>query len=83
MLRVFKSRKVRASATNTSLLSAGLPDSGFAFVNNSQGASAAIAELSGRLDRALDRIEINGKCVVGVVVATRSTAFLLLPVDRL
>lgn len=77
MLKLFKNRKVRASATNTSIVSAGVPDSGFAFVNNSQGASAAISELSGRLDRALDKIEINGECLVRVTAAmsTPSTAF--------
>ncbi|KAH0561982.1 hypothetical protein GP486_003311 [Trichoglossum hirsutum] len=37
--------------------SAKLPNSGFAFVDNSQGSSAAIAELSGSLDVALEQID--------------------------
>jgi hypothetical protein len=61
MLKLIKNRKLRASATSASIASAGVPDSGFAFINNSHGASAAIAELSTRLDEALERIDLDGK----------------------
>lgn len=66
MLGLFKKRKARASAATVSVASAGVPDSGFAFINNSQGASNAIAELSAHLDEALDRIELDGKPNVGL-----------------
>lgn len=61
MLKLIKNRKVRASATGACILSAGVPDCGFAFINNSQGASAAIAELSSRIEDALEKIDIEGK----------------------
>ena len=61
MLKLIRNRKVRASTTSASVASAGVPDSGFAFINNSQGASAAISELSTRLNDALERIDLEGK----------------------
>ena len=66
MLKLIKSGRVRASATSVSVASAGVPDSGFAFINNSQGASAAIAELSTRLDEALERIDMEGESWKGL-----------------
>ena len=51
-------RKSTASALTASALA---PNSGFAFVDNSQGASAAIAELARSLDFALDLIDLDRK----------------------
>ena len=59
-LKHLKDPKVRASGQSALVASAAVPDSGFTFVNNSQGASAAIAELSGFLDTALDDFEFDG-----------------------
>jgi hypothetical protein len=50
----------RASAESSLDTSAAAPDSGFTFVKNSQGASAAVAELSRCLDTAIDQIELDG-----------------------
>jgi len=41
--------------------SANVPNSGLTFVDNSQGCSAAVAELSGLLDVALDQFDIEGE----------------------
>ncbi|KAH0558380.1 hypothetical protein GP486_004958 [Trichoglossum hirsutum] len=60
LLKHFKRPKVRGSAESALVASAAVPDSGFTFVKNSQGASAAIAELSKSLDTALDEIELDG-----------------------
>jgi hypothetical protein len=59
----------RASAEWALGSSAAVPDSGFNFVKNSQGASAAIAELSQCLDTALDAIELDGihPCYLGIL----------------
>ncbi|KAL9127007.1 MAG: hypothetical protein Q9217_004042 [Psora testacea] len=55
--RLFK-HKIALNSTTTSLdASANVPVSGFAFVNNSQGASASIVELSNVLDGFLGDIE--------------------------
>lgn len=59
-LRYLKHRKIRASiesgldATNT------VRNSGITFVENSQGASAAAAELSKSLDTAIEQIDLEG-----------------------
>jgi hypothetical protein len=46
----------------TSLVaSAAVPDSGFAFLNNSQGASAALNEFTTAISAALDHIDLEGK----------------------
>lgn len=37
-----------------------IPNSGFTFVDNAQGASAAVSELSKTLDIALDNVEFGG-----------------------
>lgn len=52
---------VRASTESALTTSTALPSSGFTFVDNSQGASAAVAELSRSLDTALEQIELEGK----------------------
>jgi len=59
--RVKKHPEVRASTVSTLATSAALPSSGFTFVDNSQGASAAVAELSRSFDTALEQIELEGK----------------------
>jgi hypothetical protein len=55
-----KHLKVQASTESALTTSAALPSSGFTFVDNSQGASAAVAELSRSLDTALDQIKLEG-----------------------
>ncbi|KAF2843819.1 alpha/beta-hydrolase [Patellaria atrata CBS 101060] len=54
---VAQSPQIRRSATVGSALATGIPDSGFAFVHNSQGASAAISELSKELDGVLEKLD--------------------------
>jgi len=58
---VKKHSGVQASTVSALTTSAALPSSGFTFVDNSQGASAAVAELSRSLDTALEQIELEGK----------------------
>ncbi|KAI9771960.1 MAG: hypothetical protein M1839_002593 [Geoglossum umbratile] len=59
-LRMFRGRhQVRASTASTIAASASVPGSGFVFIDNSQGASAAIAELSRLLDDAIEIIEFD------------------------
>ena len=53
---------VRESAAVALTASAPAPNSGFVFVDNSQGASAAIAELARSLDFALDLINLERNC---------------------
>ena len=50
-------RKARHSVAAALSTSAAVPNSGFVFVDNSQGGSAAVGELSHALDTALDGIE--------------------------
>lgn len=54
---------MRASAESALLTSATVPNSGLKFVDNSQGCSAAIAELSGLLDVALDQFDSEGMLI--------------------
>jgi hypothetical protein len=65
MLKLLQNRKARPVAVRTSNASTrsaiACPSSGFAFVDNSKGASAAIAELSERLGEALEEIELEGE----------------------
>lgn len=53
----------RHPETNASALeaSASVPASGFAFIDNSTGASATVAELSRVLGGALESIDLDGK----------------------
>jgi hypothetical protein len=60
VLKHLKRPKVRGSAESALIASIAVPNSGFTFVKNSQGASAAIAELSKSLGTALDEIELDG-----------------------
>ncbi|KAI9866048.1 MAG: hypothetical protein M1813_002015 [Trichoglossum hirsutum] len=58
ILRFMTSRRgTRHSAASALSTSAAVPSSGFVFVDNSQGGSAAIGELSHALDTALDGID--------------------------
>jgi hypothetical protein len=60
LLSSFRHRRVRESAQSASQAAAAVPHSGFTFVDNSQGASAAISELSKALDFALEQIDLEG-----------------------
>jgi hypothetical protein len=60
LLRHMKHSKVRASTESTLKSSAALPSAGSNFIDNSQGASAAVAELSRSLDTALEQIDLEG-----------------------
>ena len=60
LLRQIKHPQVRASTESALTTSAALPTSGFTFVDNSQGASAAVAELSTALGTAFEQIELEG-----------------------
>ena len=58
ILRSMTSRRgTRHSAASALSTSAAVPSSGFVFVDNSQGGSAAVGELSHALDTALDGID--------------------------
>jgi hypothetical protein len=59
--KALRHRKVRASAQSSLEAAASAPNSGFAFVDNSEGASAAVAELSGVLDLAVEQLDLEGK----------------------
>lgn len=59
-VRLFRKKPVQSS-THTALVASGaVPDSGFAFVHNLQGASAALDEFSGAVSAALEYIDLNG-----------------------
>ena len=64
-LKLVRKKPVRASARGSGqsglIASAAVPDSGFAFVHNSQGASAALSELSGKLSGVLELIDLDGR----------------------
>lgn len=60
MKRLFKHKAARHSTTTSLEASTSVPASGFTFVNNSQGASASIVELSNALDDVLGDIEFEG-----------------------
>jgi hypothetical protein len=61
-LRYARRSEVRASATSALVTSTKLPNSGFAFVDDSQGSAAAVAELSRSLDIALEQIDYESAC---------------------
>jgi len=60
-LRHAKQPEVRASANSALTTSTTLPNSGLTFVDNSQGSSAAVAELSRLLDIALEQFDYEGE----------------------
>lgn len=57
--RLFRKKPVRSSTQTSLTASAAVPDSGFAFVNNLQGASAALSEFSGAVSAALEHIDLE------------------------
>jgi len=61
ILRMFRHRKVTASAEITLIASSNLPDSGSVSVENSKGASAASAELLPYLSSCLEDYDPNGE----------------------
>lgn len=61
VLHLLKNKHVRTSTQTSLVASAAVPDSGFAFVNNSQGASAALNEFITAISVALDHIDLEGK----------------------
>ncbi|CAL8580657.1 hypothetical protein XPA_006377 [Xanthoria parietina] len=61
MKRLFKHKAARRSTTTSLEGSTNIPTSGFTFINNSQGASASIIELSNALDDVLGDIEFEGE----------------------
>jgi hypothetical protein len=61
LLRHLKRRRVRASQNQALKPQDQSPNSGFAFVDNSQGASAAVAELSRSFDLALKKMDLQGR----------------------
>lgn len=65
LLRLVKRNpKPPASALGAS---ATLPSSGITSVDNSQGASAAVAELSDALGAVLEQIDLDGECLRRIV----------------
>ena len=66
---VKKQPVVRASTVSTLEASTSVPDSGLAFVNNSQGVSAAIVELSELLDDVFKDIKYDGKSSLSIFPA--------------
>ena len=58
--RLLKKKTVQNSAQTSFAASAAVPDSGFAFVNNSQGASAALSEFITAFSTVLDNIDLEG-----------------------
>ncbi|KAI4261389.1 MAG: hypothetical protein L6R42_003412 [Xanthoria sp. 1 TBL-2021] len=61
MKRFFKHKAARHSTTTSLEAATSVPASGFAFVNNLQGASASIVELSNALDDVLGDVEFEGE----------------------
>ncbi|KAH7128564.1 Alpha/Beta hydrolase protein [Dendryphion nanum] len=57
--RLFRKKTVQASTHTTLAASAAIPDSGFTFVTNSQGASGALAEFTNAISAALDFIDLQ------------------------
>jgi hypothetical protein len=66
LLKHFRKPEVRASVQSALITSTNLPNSGLTFVDNSQGCSAAVAELSGLLDVAIDQFDCESMLVNGV-----------------
>ncbi|KAK3326735.1 Alpha/Beta hydrolase protein [Apodospora peruviana] len=57
--KIMRKRPVQLTAQSSLVTSAAAPDSGFAFVHNSQGASAALSELSRKLSGVLELIDLD------------------------
>ena len=61
MKRLLKRKAIRSSMSTSLEASTHVPDSGFGFINNSQGASASIVELSAVLEDVIGEIEFEGE----------------------
>jgi hypothetical protein len=57
--KIFRKKPAQAIAQSSLTASAAAPDSGFAFVHNSQGASAALNELAGKLSGVLELVDLD------------------------
>lgn len=62
-VRFLRKKPVRSSTQTSLIASAAVPDSGFGFVHNLQGASAALDEFSGAVSAALEYIDLKGEFV--------------------
>ena len=60
-VRLFRKKPVQASIQTSLAASGAVPDSGFVFVHNLQGASAALDEFSGAVSAALEYIDLKGR----------------------
>ena len=60
-VRLFRKKPVQASIQTSLGASGAVPDSGFVFVHNLQGASAALDEFSGAVSAALEYIDLKGR----------------------
>jgi hypothetical protein len=63
-VRLFRKKSVQTSAQTSLAASGAVPDSGFVFVHNLQGASAALDEFSGAVSAALEYIDLKGVIAV-------------------
>ena len=59
-LHLLRNKLIQTSTNATLMASAAAPDSGFAFVNNSQGALSALSEFLAAISAALDHIDLSG-----------------------
>lgn len=59
-VRLLRKKPVQSSTHTSLAASAAVPDSGFAFVHNLQGASAALDEFAGAISAALEYIDLKG-----------------------
>ena len=59
-IRLFRKRPIQTSIQTSLAASGAVPDSGFVFVHNLQGASAALDEFSGAVSAALEYIDLKG-----------------------
>ena len=58
-VRLFRKKPVQSSIQTSLAASGAVPDSGFVFVHNLQGASAALDEFSGAVSAALEYIDLK------------------------
>ena len=59
-VKLFRKKPVQSSTQMSLAASGAVPDSGFVFVHNLQGASAALDEFSGAVSAALEYIDLKG-----------------------
>ena len=63
-VRFFRKKPVQSSIQTSLAASRAVPDSGFVFLHNLQGASAALDEFSGAVSAALEYIDLKGRFAV-------------------